>query len=142
MRLHNAKSGETVWVYALVTLCILLSIAILTVKCWRRPLKAISQKYIPCLADRQRGFSQALDDELTPGSRSLDSFVLVGSHSTEQRQDQELQLSNIKIGVTSSHPTIPLQTDPAMFVDPASTELPQAAERVQFAQPGKFQLRK
>lgn len=46
------------------------------------------------------------------------------------------------VGVTTSHPATPLQREAATVNKPAPAVQPRTWECVQFAQPGRFQLRK
>jgi hypothetical protein len=89
------------------------------------------QRISPCITAQRPGIPQVTDRQTA------------GSPTPSAASDCPCctELTTEDVGVTTSHPATPLQMEAAAVIGTTSADPPKAAERVQFARPGRFQLR-
>ncbi|PNF31400.1 hypothetical protein B7P43_G04086, partial [Cryptotermes secundus] len=133
MASNTTTTSQTTWVYVLVTISIILSLIILTSRLWQRPIITLIQKIFP-----RRTEPKSNDIEMKPMSTPTATVIDPESNNCPCCTEDRSEL----MGVTTSHPATPLQMEVETASKPAPTVQPRTGERVHFAQPGKFQLRK
>jgi hypothetical protein len=63
----NAEAYETAWLYGLVIFSIFLSLGLLILKYWQRPVAKTSQKTLPCITDQRPNHSHVIAAHFGPG---------------------------------------------------------------------------
>jgi hypothetical protein len=134
MSSDGAMTNHTTFLYALSTFSIILPLVVLTSKYWQRPLLMIFRRFLPSRTEQRPCLVQVRSRPATLGSATTDIAMTVCPCYVE--------IPDENVGVATSYPATPLQMETETTSRPAPAVQPKTAERVQFAQPGKFQIRK
>jgi hypothetical protein len=134
MSSEGAMASQATWLYTLSALSLTLSFVVLTLKYWRRPITSLIRKFVQCVTDNRPCMSQITNRQAEPGvpaSSSETTNCPRCAASTNESEEGE-----------ASHSAAPLRMEAGAVPGPTSSNPPEAAERISFAQPGKFQLLK
>lgn len=134
MSTDGAMTSHTTWLYALPTFSIILTLVVLTTKYWHQHVLIMFRKFLPFRTEQRPCLAQVRSRPATLGSATTDLAMADCPCCVDD-------LDEI-VGVTTSHPATSLQEETETVNRPASAAQPRTEERVHFAQPGKFQLRK
>jgi hypothetical protein len=131
---EEITTSQITWVYALISISIFLSFAVLTSKCWQRPFLTLIRRIFPCKTGQRPCTDMEMKHQNTPTTSATDPVTTDCACRTTESEEL--------VGVTTSHPATPLQMETEAVARPTSAVQPKPAERVCFAKPGRFQLRK
>jgi hypothetical protein len=134
MTSEESTTSQTTWVYALIIISIFLSFAVLTSRCWQRPILTLIRKIFPWRTGQRPPIDMEMRRRTTPNISATDAVKTDCPCCTEDPEEL--------VGVTRSYPATPLQMEAEAVARPAPEVPPRPAERVCFAKPGRFQLRK
>jgi hypothetical protein len=134
MSSDGAKTSQATWLYTLSTLSITLSLLVLTSRYWRRPMTLFIRKVFPCAHDQR---------PLSTQRKNRQATSKVPATSSANKDCPSCVAGRDENGEAEASPSaVPLQMEPEVLPGPGPATRPEAAERVYFAQSGKFQLRK
>jgi hypothetical protein len=134
MTSEEITTSQTTWVYALIIISIFLSFAVLTSRCWQRPFLTLIRKIFQWQTGQRPSTDMEMRRRTTPNTSATVPVTTDCPCCTEDPEEL--------VGVTTSYAAIPLQMEAEAVARPAPEVQPKPTERVCFAKPGRFQLRK
>jgi hypothetical protein len=134
MSSEGVMVSQATWWCTLPALSIILPFVVLTLKYWQRPIILLIRKVVQCANGQRPCMSQITKRQAEPG--------VPASNPGMTNCPNCAAISNESVEDTTSHSATPLTMEAEAVPGSTFATQPEAAERISFAQPGKFQLRK